>query len=129
MGIFPAVFTAVLLFLFPVIAFAQNKDAADSFAKVNGEKIWFQIKGAGEPVVLIPGGPGSTHEIFLPWFNVLSRDFRVVYFDAFGRGKSSWAKNTEEYSFHRDVDDLEGLRPALGFNKWSVVSRFLAGTR
>jgi proline iminopeptidase len=124
---FPAIFTAVFLFLFSAMAFAQIKNASDSFATVNGEKIWYQIKGTGEPVILIPGGPGSSHGVFLPWFDDLSGNFKVVYFDAFGRGKSSWAKNIEEYSLQKDVDDLEGLRQALGFVKWSVIGHSYGG--
>ena len=52
---------------------------------------------------------------------------KVIYFDAFGRGKSSRAKDKTEYSFQRDVDDLEGLRKALGFDKWSVLGHSYGG--
>jgi proline iminopeptidase len=45
----------------------------------------------------------------------------VIYFDAFGRGKSARAKSPNEYSFDRDVEDLEGLRKALGLNKMTVL--------
>jgi proline iminopeptidase len=114
----------ILLFVFQSVGFSQEKD---TFAKVNGEIIWYQIKGGGKPIVLIPGGPGDSHVYFTPWFDELSKTYKVIYFDAFGRGKSSRAKNKEEYSFQRDVDDLEGLRKALGFNKWSVLGHSYGG--
>lgn len=113
-----------LLFVLQAINFAQEQD---TYATVNGERIWYQIKGEGEPVVLIPGGPGNSHLYFTPWFDELAKDHKVIYFDAFGRGKSSRAENKEEYSFQRDVDDLEGLRKALGFEKWSVLGHSYGG--
>ncbi len=116
-------FTAAL-FTLQTINFAQEDD---NYAVINGAKIWYQVKGEGDPIVLIPGGPGDSHLYFTPWFDELSKDHKVIYFDAFGRGKSSRAKNKEEYSFQRDVDDLEGLRKALGFEKWSVLGHSYGG--
>lgn len=42
---------------------------------------------------------------------------KVVYFDAFGRGRSDRAKKAEEYTIARDVEDVEGLRKALRLKK------------
>jgi len=121
------VLAAFFLCLLPVMAGAQESEAADSFVALSGGKIWYQIKGQGEPIVLIPGGPGSSHCVFVPWFDNLAVDFKVIYFDALGRGKSSRAKNKEEYSLQRDVDDLEGLRKALALTKWSVLGHSYGG--
>ena len=113
-----------ILFISQIVSFAQEKD---TYASVNGEKIWYEVKGEGDPIVLIAGGPGNSHLYFTPWFDELARNHKVIYFDAFGRGKSSKAKNKEEYSFQRDVDDLEGLRKALGVEKWSVLGHSYGG--
>jgi proline iminopeptidase len=118
---------SAIMFAYDTPAFAQGNDDAGNFANVNGENIWYQIKGEGEPVVLISGGPGNSHLYLTPWFDELAKNNKVIYFDAFGRGKSSRAKGKEEYSFQRDVDDLEGLRKALGFNKWSVLGHSYGG--
>jgi proline iminopeptidase len=119
-------YLAALFFLFIMQAMdvAQVKG---TYATVNGEQIWYQIKGEGDPIVLIPGGPGNSHLYLTPWFDELAKNNKVIYFDAFGRGKSSRAKNNEEYSFQRDVDDLDGLRKALGFEKWSVFGHSYGG--
>ena len=118
------IYSALLLFISQTIILAQEKD---SYALVHGKKIWYQVKGQGDPIVLIPGGPGDSHLYFTPWFDALAKDYKVIYFDAFGRGKSSRAKNREEYSFQDDVDDLEGLRKALEFEKWSVLGHSYGG--
>ena len=61
---------SVLIFLFALqlVNFAQDKD---TYAKVNGADLWYQIKGEGDPIVLIPGGPGSSHLYFTPFMNAL----------------------------------------------------------
>ncbi len=98
-----------------------------AYAWVDGVHLWFQIKGHGDPVVVIPGGPGDSHLYLTPWFDELERQHKVIYYDPFGRGKSDRAKEASEYSFDRDVKDLEGLRTALGIEKWSVIGHSYGG--
>jgi proline iminopeptidase len=119
------VLMSVLVIQFALCVYAQ--EAADTYAVVNGQRIWYQATGEGEPIVLIPGGPGNSHLYFTPWFDELSKNYKVIYYDAFGRGKSSRAANKTEYSFQRDVDDLEGLRKALGIRKWIVLGHSYGG--
>ena len=90
------------------------------FATVNGHRLWYRVSGQGPPVVLIPGGPGLSHTLFYPAFERLTDVARVVYFDPFGRGQSDRASTPSQYSFRGDVEDLEGLRQALGFDRVSV---------
>lgn len=92
-----------------------------SFVVVNGARLWHRVDGRGEPIVLLPGMPAADHREFLPWFNELARSFRVVYFDLLGRGSSQKPADPKEYSLDRDVRDLEGLRRALGFDRWTVL--------
>ena len=88
----------------------------DAYADVNGAKLWYEMKGSGDPIVLIPGGPGNSHLYLTPWFDKLAKNHKVIFYDALGRGNSGRAKDSTEYSFKRDVEDLEGLRKTLGFD-------------
>jgi proline iminopeptidase len=97
------------------------KHPPGAYVEVNGAKLWYESEGVGEPLVLIAGGPGAPHNIFHPYFSRLAERHRVIYFDAFGRGKSDRAKSPSEYRFDRAVEDLEGLRKALGLSKWAVL--------
>ena len=118
----------LFIFSFQIKIFSQTSTTSTgSYAEVNGVKIWYVIKGSGDPIVLIPGGPGNSHIYFTPWFDELAKNHKVIYFDAFGRGMSDRAKDSSEYTFKRDVDDLEGLRKALGFDKWSVLGHSYGG--
>ncbi|GAB3698164.1 proline iminopeptidase-family hydrolase [Spirosoma flavus] len=87
---------------------------------VNGAKIWTVSFGKGDPLFIIPGGPGGAHP-GLRRFDTLHSSCTLVYFDAFGRGKSDTAKDVKEYSLKRDIEDIEGLRKAMGFTKINVL--------
>ena len=82
------------------------------FITVNGAKLWVVLVGKGEPIIIIPGGPGGNHLGYRS-FDSLANTNTIVYFDAFGRGKSDTAKDVKEYSLARDIEDLESLRIAL----------------
>lgn len=104
----------------------ELKHAPGNYVVVNGVKIWCESEGKGEPLLLIAGGPGSTH-YFEPFFSILADSCRLIYFDAFGRGKSDRAKSAKEYTFERDVEDIEGLRKALGLGKINLLGHSYGG--
>jgi proline iminopeptidase len=103
------------------------KHPPGNYATVNGAKLWYESEGQGEPLILISGGPGDSHGIFHPFFSRLADQHRVIYFDAFGVGKSDRAKSRKEYTFARDVEDLEGLRKALGLSKINLLGQSYGG--
>jgi proline iminopeptidase len=97
-----------------------NSFTDGKYITVNGAKLYVVVAGKGEPLIIIPGGPGGNHYSYRA-FDSLAKKFTLVYFDAFGRGKSDTAKDVKEYSLTRDIEDLEGLRIALHFDKWNVL--------
>ncbi len=117
-----------ILFIISSSSFAQNvQHPPGQYVNVNGKNIWYETEGEGEPLLLIPGGPGNSHTYFHPWFSALAKNFKIIYYDAFGRGKSERAKSSEEYTFKHDVEEVEGLRKALGFQKWNVLGHSYGG--
>ena len=98
-----------------------------NYVLVNGSRLWYDIEGRGEPIVLIAGGPGFSHVYFKPHFSKLTRRFQLIYYDAIGRGRSDFALSTSDYSIERDVLDLEGLRQQLGIEKWHVFGHSYGG--
>src|SRR4051812_49278479 len=72
------------------------------YVMVNGARLWVVTVGSsGDPLILIAGGPGGSH-YGLRSFDSLSQNQILIYFDAFGRGKSDTAKNLQEYTLQRD---------------------------
>jgi proline iminopeptidase len=103
------------------------KHPQGDFIVVNGARLWYESEGKGEPLLLIAGGPGYSHSYFHPFCSELADAYRVIYFDAFGRGKSDRAKSPKEYSFDRDVEDIEALRKALNLDKLVVLGHSYGG--
>ena len=98
-----------------------------AYANVNGIKLWYETEGRGEPLVLVSGGPGDPHTVFHPFFSRLADRQQIVYFDEYGVGKSDRAKSSREYSFARDVENLEGLRKTLGLAKMNLLGQSYGG--
>jgi len=89
---------------------------------VNGAKLYTVAVGTGEPVIVIPGGPGGAHPGYRVFDSLtVNTNIQVIYYDAFGRGKSDTAKDVKEYSLDRDVEDIEGLRKAMHLDKISLL--------
>ena len=108
--------------------YAQFPDSETDgkYYEVNGAKLWVVSFGEGEPIFFIAGGPGGAH-YGLRRFDSLSTTNTLVYYDAFGRGKSDTAKVVTEYTIERDIDDLEGLRKAMGFDKINILGHSYGG--
>ena len=83
-------FLLLLIAILSVASFGQSEPKGD-FVTVNGKRLWYRIDGRGAPLLLIPGGPGASHTYLWPGFSILSRDFRIIYFDPYGRGQSDRA--------------------------------------
>ncbi|MDQ4121798.1 MAG: alpha/beta hydrolase [Acidobacteriota bacterium] len=100
---------------------------AGNFIQINGKRIWYESEGNGEPLILISGGPGFSHAYFHPFFSGLADSYRVIYFDAFGTGKSDRAITKQEYSLAAAVEDLEGFRTGLKLEKVNVLGHSYGG--
>jgi proline iminopeptidase len=124
-------FIITILFIAITSSIAQVKPV-DSFTdgkyvNINGAKLWVVTVGEGDPIIFIAGGPGGTH-LGLRSFDPLSfNHHQLIYFDAFGRGKSDTAKNVTEYTLQRDIDDIEALRITLKLDKITVLGHSYGG--
>ena len=85
--------------------------------QINGKPIWVEEEGAGEPLILLAGGPAASHLIFQPYFSVFAARYRVIYYDYYGRGRSGRPADYGDITFAGDIEDLEALRKALGLDK------------
>ena len=98
----------------------QQAEISGEYVSAGGKRIWVEREGKGAPIVLLAGGPANNHLIFQPYFSRLADQFEIVYYDYYRRGKSEPAKDYEAITFESDIEDLENLRKALGYAKWSV---------
>jgi proline iminopeptidase len=86
----------------------------------DGGSLFVQELGNGFPLIVLHGGPGMDHTMFRPYLDPLAEDFRVLYVDQRGQGRSERvdpATLTLEV-FARDIDLLA---EALGLDEHAVL--------
>lgn len=88
---------------------------------IDGYKIHLEVKGEGDPIFFLPGGPGNSHDYMQGNFGHYYKSHKVVFFDWLGRGLSDDAKDVTEYSVEGDVDMIEKIRIHLKLDKISLV--------
>ena len=89
-------------------------------------KLYVEEEGKGMPVVLLHGGPGSTHHNFHPYFSHAKKFARIIYYDQRGCGISDYERG-DRYTIDQAVQDLESLRRNLNLKKWIVLGHSYGG--
>lgn len=86
-------------------------------AEVNGTRLYYEMAGSGEPLLLVHGGGGDRRH----WdgqFSALAEQFHVVRYDLRGYGKSAAPVEGQAY---RHEDDLKALLGALGISQAHIA--------
>ena len=89
--------------------------------------LYCEVEGKGTPLVLISGGPGTSHHGFHPSFSRAAEFAQVIYYDQRGVGKSSRDPSGDSYTLKQAVDDLDRIRAALGVARWVVLGHSYGG--
>ncbi len=101
---------------------AQKLHESGKYVDVNGVKLYYEIYGEGEPLLMIHGNGGS-FSCFENQLDDFSKHFKVILVDCRGRGNSGYQKGVE-LTFDLQVEDislfLEKLNiPKTNFLGWS----------
>jgi proline iminopeptidase len=100
---------------------------SQGFVDAHGVFIYYESMGRGTPLVVVHGGPGASHDYFLPYLLPLARHHRVVYIDERGSGKSGKLEDPKGYTVENMVDDVEAVRVALGLGKIDLLGHSYGG--
>ena len=80
-----------LLLLLPLAAAHSQTPAnyplQDGFVDAHGVLIYYQTLGRGAPLLIVHGGPGASHDYFLPYLLPLARHHKLIFIDERGSGK------------------------------------------
>lgn len=90
-------------------------------AEVNGTNIYFEIKGEGQPLVMIHGNPLDSR-MWAAQFNAFSKYFQVIRFDLAGYGKSGVHEN--DFSL---IEDIKGLLDYLKIGQTNLLGLSVGG--
>jgi pimeloyl-ACP methyl ester carboxylesterase len=97
----------------PRIAFTNG------FEDVNGLKMYYEIYGEGNPLVLIHGGGSTIQTSFEKIIPGLSRNHKVIGVELQAHGRTS--DRDKPLSFQQDADDVAALLSKLGIKKADVL--------
>ncbi|WP_442599685.1 alpha/beta fold hydrolase [Neobacillus sp. D3-1R] len=91
------------------------------FAEVNGAKIFYEMKGEGQPIVMIHGHPLDSR-MWDYQFDVFSEKYQVIRFDLAGYGQSGVHEN--DFSL---VEDIKGLLDYLKIEQIHLIGLSVGG--
>jgi len=91
---------------------------ATGFADANGARLYYEVYGEGEPLLLIPG-TGMNHLRWADQVPVYAREFKVIVFDPRGTGQSSFPEGVDVTTALL-ADDAAALLDTLGVDSAHV---------
>ncbi|RIW28941.1 alpha/beta hydrolase [Bacillus salacetis] len=87
--------------------------------QLKDRRIFVKTIGEGEAIIFLHGGPGSSHQFFLPHVLPLSQHYKLVLYDQNGCGRSGSLRDNA-YSMQDEVATLEMLRQELQLEKLNL---------
>ena len=93
----------------------------------DGVELYYEVVGAGPPVVLHTGGAGSGTMWRDGGYVDRLREFTVVLFDHRGRGRSGRPGGMEAHRMAEYVADVSALADALGLPRFAFVGYSFGG--
>ena len=100
---------------------------AEGFVDTGSALIYYKTIGRGRPLVLLHGGPGSTHDYFLPYVLPLARNRQLVLIDQRGSGQSQRLDDHSQYNLEAMSADVEAVRVALGLGQVDLLGHSFGG--
>lgn len=86
----------------------------------DGSSLFVEQLGSGFPLVVLHGGPGLDHSMFRPYLDPLADEFRLLYVDERGQGRS---ERVDPATLSLDVfaRDVDLLADALGLEGFALL--------
>ena len=115
--------------LFTACAFAQANvyPIEEGFVDNHGVMIYYTSIGRGAPILIVHGGPGASHDYFLPNFYLLARHNKLIFIDERGSGRSPKLDDPKQYTVDNMVEDTEAVRQALNLGKVTLLGHSYGG--
>src|ERR1022692_3772253 len=124
-------FPTLLLLLLQLHSFHTQTPATyplqDGFVDAHGVLIYYQTLGQGAPLLIVHGGPGASHDYFLPYLLPLARHHKLIFIDERGSGKSEKLEDPSGYTVENMVEDAEAVRQALKLGRISLLGHSYGG--
>ena len=120
------VLSMLMTMLLSGVVSGQQKPTTTGYAPVNGLKMYYEIHGSGEPVVLLHGAfmaiPGDWND----WVAELSKTRKVIAVEMQGHGRTADIKR--DLTYENLADDVAGLLDYLKIQSADIIGYSLGGS-
>lgn len=99
----------------------------EGLVDTGGAIVYYKTVGQGDPLVIVHGGPGASHDYLLPNLYTLARRHQLVFMDERGSGRSPRLGDPALYTVENMAEDVEALRQALGLGRISLLGHSYGG--
>jgi pimeloyl-ACP methyl ester carboxylesterase len=100
------------------------KDVSGNFAPINGLKLYYEIHGTGEPLILLHGGVGAS-EMFGPIIPALAATHKMIAVHLQAHGHT--ADINRPLRFESMADDIAELLKHLNMDRADILGYSLGG--
>lgn len=102
------------------------------FTNINGIKVYYEVHGDGETILLLHHGFGSTKMWKGIYPNLVEKDYRVILYDRRGYGQSEKGTHFEEFYVSdrfclESVEELARLGEILNLDSFHIVGQCEGG--
>lgn len=120
-------FLAPLFLIAASLAQSAPYRIEQGYVDANGVLIYYETFGRGTPLVIVHGGPGASHDYFLPYLAPLARHHELIFIDERGSGKSQGLDDPSGYTVEAMVEDVEAVRKELGLGRIALLGHSYGG--
>ena len=117
--------TAALFLSLCISGFASAQEAKKGYAPVNGLRMYYEIHGQGEPVVLLHGSFMTITNNWTGMIARLSQSRQVIAVEMQGHGRT--ADIDRDFSFETLADDVAALLAHLEIHRADVLGYSMGG--
>lgn len=100
----------------------EAQRARQGLFSLEDARLFYEVIGTGDPIVIVHGGPGLDHSYLQPGLNVLAARNTLIYYDQRGTGRSEAELDIGVVNFDAFVDDIDALRQVLEHDKITVLT-------
>ena len=117
--------TAIIVILLLSIAVSAQQKPSTGYAPVNGLKMYYEVHGAGEPVVMLHGAFMAISGDWAEWVRELSKTRKVIAVELQGHGRTGDIER--DITYENLADDVAALLDHLKIPTADVVGYSLGG--
>jgi pimeloyl-ACP methyl ester carboxylesterase len=119
--------TAALIFavLFWTAVSAQAQQPTTGYAPVNGLKMYYEIHGSGEPLVLLHGSFVTIPSNWTGWIDEFAKTRKVIVVEMQGHGRT--ADINRDFSYENLADDIAAMLDYLEIKQADLLGYSMGG--